>query len=81
MTNGAKIMKGTVRGKVIELEEDSGLPDGQAVSVTVTSEDAPALAPGEGLRMSFGSWAEGSEGLDEFLEQLRHPPGSGRASS
>src|SRR5262245_26870194 len=35
MTQWTATLKGTARGKTIELEEDPGLPDGQAVTVTV----------------------------------------------
>jgi len=28
------------------------------------------LIPGEGLRRSFGAWAEDAEELDEFLRQV-----------
>jgi hypothetical protein len=63
ITNAVNILKGTVHGKTIELEKEPGLPDGQAVSVTLIA----ALPPGEGLRRSFGSWAEDAADLDSFL--------------
>jgi hypothetical protein len=63
---------GIVHGKTIELAEPSGLPDGQAVTVTLkpvgTNDD---LAPGEGLRRAFGAWAEDAKELDEFLLEVR----------
>jgi hypothetical protein len=59
-------LKGTIRGKTIELEESPGLPEGQSVSVTVN----PTSATGDGLRRSFGVWAD-AEGLDEFLDEVR----------
>ena len=64
MTPG--ILKGTIRGKTIELERAPGLPDGQEVSVTLSAA-APA---GEGLRRAFGGWAGAAE-LDAFLKELR----------
>jgi hypothetical protein len=64
MTSG--ILKGTIRGKTIELEQAPGLPDGQQVSVTLTA----ATPSGEGLRRAFGGWAGAAE-LDAFLEQVR----------
>jgi hypothetical protein len=63
ITQITNILKGTVHGKTIELEQDSGLPDGQTVSVTLFA----ASAPGEGLRRSFGAWADDSVELDGFL--------------
>lgn len=57
-------IKGVVRGRTIELEQDAGLPDGQEVSVVLE----PKLPPGEGLRRTFGAWRD-EPGLDEFLEE------------
>ena len=59
-------IKGTIRGKTIELDQAPGLPDGQAVSVTLS----PTLPAGEGLRRSFGAWGD-AEGLDAFLDDVR----------
>lgn len=42
MTSPASL-RGIVRGKTIELESESGLPDGQVVSVTSTSVGASSL--------------------------------------
>ncbi len=53
MTIGSNILKGIVHGRTIELDHEPGFPEGQRVSVTLL----PALPPGEGLRRSFGSWA------------------------
>lgn len=58
--------KGTIRGKTIELERAPGLPEGQAVSVTLSA-TAP---PGDGLRRAFGAWRD-AEGLDDFLDEVR----------
>ena len=63
---------GTVHGKTIELDHESGLPDGQRVTVVVaTAKSTEALAPGEGLRRAFGAWAEDAEELDAYLELNR----------
>ncbi len=63
---------GVVRGKTIELAEAPGLPDGQAVTVTLKpvglNDDLP---PGEGLQRAFGAWAEDAKELDEFLVEVR----------
>ena len=62
-----------IHGKVIELEEELGPPDGQSVNVTVepVSTGGRELPPGEGLRRSAGAWSDDSEGLEEFLEWKR----------
>jgi len=67
------VLKGTVHGKTIELEQESGLPEGQVVSVTVQplSPEALRMPPGEGIRRSAGGWAEDAEELDEYLELVR----------
>jgi len=124
------IMKGVIRGKTIELEQDPELPDGQRVNVQVEPDEPPkylerfdvdpSIALGkllvkgtrlrvedlvelveqgrsdeelrrrhpeltaedvdavrkyakvpEGLRKSFGGWAEDAEELDEYLEWNR----------
>jgi uncharacterized protein (DUF433 family) len=131
MSNSASTIWGVIHGRTIELEQESGLPDGMKVSVQLRPEEPPpkwlerlivdpAIAPGklviqgtrlfaddlvrlveegrsdedlrrlhaeltaedvdavrqyakvpEGLRLSFGGWAEDAEELDDFLEGLR----------
>jgi hypothetical protein len=66
MTTAAVIVKGVVHGKTIELEREPGIPEGQVVSVVLR----PALPPGEGLRRSFGAWAEDAEGLEQFVQDV-----------
>jgi hypothetical protein len=61
------ILTGTVHGKRIDLNEEPGLPDGQAVSVTLLAESHL----NGGLRRSFGSWADDADGLDQFLADVR----------
>jgi hypothetical protein len=68
------ILRGTIRGKTIELEEAPDLPDGQQVTVKV--EPAPFQPQGdpnalEALRRAAGSWSDDPEGLDLFLEWNR----------
>jgi hypothetical protein len=68
------ILKGTVHGKTIELEAESGLPEG--LHVTVTLEPAPPLqtaaeGPLEALKRAAGGWSDDPEGLDRFLEWNR----------
>ena len=63
-------VRGTIHGKLIELSEETGLPDGQEVTVflqpTAEPTDAQPLPPGEGLRRAYGAWAEDAERLDSL---------------
>lgn len=65
-----EIFHGVVRGKTIELERDPGLPDGAGVTVTLATE-TPRRAIGEGIRRSFGAWADDGDELDAYLEWNR----------
>lgn len=64
------VLKGRIRGKMIELDQAPELPDGQEVSVTLRTELSEKERRACLLR-AFGSWAEGGEELDRFMEQLR----------
>jgi hypothetical protein len=67
------VLTGTIHGKTIELDEPSGLPDGQHVQVTVRSV-VPKLSDEERrelLRRAAGSWSDDPEGLDQYLEWNR----------
>jgi hypothetical protein len=66
MSNVPIAVKGVVHGKTIELEHDSGLPDGQEVSVIVR----PAGQIPQALLDSFGAWSDDPEGLDEYIKQV-----------
>lgn len=79
MSQTKTVLKGVVHGKTIELQVDSGLPDGQEVDVIVQP-TAPTreLPPGEGIRQSAGAWADDPEGLDEYLEWNRQQRKVGR---
>jgi len=73
MAENTTALRGKVHGKTIELDQDTGLPDGQQVNVTVqpvTTGDKD-LPPGEGLRRAFGGWAEDAKELDEYLQWNR----------
>jgi len=65
-------LRGIVHGKVIQLETEIGLPDGQEVTVSVRPLEAKRDASGEGLRRSAGAWADDPDGLDEYLKEIRH---------
>jgi len=79
MSQTKSVIKGVVHGKMIELEDDAGLPDGQEVNVTIQPvPEEEQLAPGEGLRRSFGAWAGDAEELDRYLEWNRQQRKVGR---
>jgi hypothetical protein len=52
MATPATVRHGVVHGKTIELDEETGLPDGQEVNVVVQplEPSEQRLPPGEGLR-------------------------------
>ena len=67
-------LRGIVRGKTIELDEDLGLIDGQAVEVVVhaTSPSSPESAWGQGLRRCAGVIADSlTKEDDEILSQIQ----------
>ena len=77
------MLRGVITGKIIELERESGLPSGQEILVTIeqaklTVDKEEGITPGEGLRRSFGAWAEDAEELDKYLEWTRQQRKVGR---
>ena len=76
MGDVAEDLRGVVRGRLIELERDPGLPDGEAVVVRLR----PVLRPGDGIRRSAGAWAADGDDLDQFLEQMRQSRHAERGS-
>lgn len=73
MSSNHHTHRGVVHGKTIELDEDTGLPEGQQVSVMVqpVEEGQRDLEAGEGIRRSAGGWAEDAKELDEYLNWNR----------
>jgi hypothetical protein len=73
MASDSQTHRGIVHGRTIKLDQDTGLPDGQEVVVTVQTltKAGSRLSPGEGIRRSAGGWSDDSEGLDEFLNWNR----------
>ena len=63
-------LTGVIHGKIIQLEHEPGLPDGQPVTVVVQP-DPSRLRSGEGIRGLFGGWVDDAEELDRFLEWNR----------
>ncbi len=64
-----KILHGTVHGKTIELDEDLGVAEGQAVEVQVKIVP-PTRAWGEDIRRSAGGWVDHPE-MDAIMEKIR----------
>lgn len=66
-----KTMLGIIHGKTIELQQETGVPDGQEVEIVIRSIIArPSSEPwGEGLRRCAGALA-GAPGLDEDMERI-----------
>jgi hypothetical protein len=56
-------LRGVVHGKVIQLETDIGLPDGQEVTVSVRPLAVNRDVSGEGLLRSAGAWDDDPDGL------------------
>ena len=74
MSRTPTVLRGTVHGKSIELEAESGLPEGQ--HVTVTLQPAPPQQTAtesarEALQRAAGGWSDDPDGLDRFLEWNR----------
>ena len=67
-------IRGIVHGNTIELQDELGLPDGEAVSVIVRRK----LPPGEGIRRSAGACADAGEELERWLEGVYRDRGNDR---
>jgi hypothetical protein len=64
------VTRGVIHGKTIELPQETGLPEGQEVTVTLEAAGSTESAR-EALRRSAGGWAEDAEELDQYLEWNR----------
>lgn len=64
------ITRGIVHGKTIELPQETGLPEGQEVTVTLETARSNESAV-EALRRSAGGWADDAQELDKYLEWNR----------
>lgn len=64
-------IRGSIQGRTVVLEDDPGLPDGQAVTVRLTPTPPKDEDARERLRRSAGGWAEDAEDLDRYLEWNR----------
>jgi hypothetical protein len=68
-----KTLHGIVRGRTIDLDEETGLPDGQEVNVSVEPATRPPSSSEalEALKRAAGAWSDDPEGLDRYLEWNR----------
>ncbi len=73
------ITRGIIHGKTIELPEETGLPEGQEVAITLETV-GPQEETMKAFRRSAGSWAEDAEDLDEYLEWNRQQRKASRPS-
>jgi len=76
----SSLIRGVIHGRTIELAQDTGLPEGQVVAVSVQP-ISPRLPPGDGLRRSAGTWAEDARDLDEYLDWNRQQRKRSRTDS
>jgi hypothetical protein len=63
-----KTLHGKVHGKIIELDEDLGVAEGQEVEVQVKVVQ-PAQKWGDGILRSAGGWADHAE-MDAIMEKI-----------
>jgi hypothetical protein len=67
MIQGASIIQGAVHGKVIELDRDLGLPDGQQVTIALR----PISSPEDAIPQCAGAWADAGPELDVWLAETQ----------
>ena len=73
------VLRGVAHGKIIELDRESMLPDGQQVTVILEPvSQSETLPAGEGIRRSAGGWSDDPEGLEQYLEWNRRQRKIGR---
>lgn len=72
MATAKREVRGSIRGRTVELEEDPGLPDGYPVRVVLETRPPSDEAGRAALLRAAGAWAEDDvEGLDQYLEWNR----------
>jgi len=65
-----KVLRGVVRGNVIELKDDAGISDGEQVEVIVRRVVPQGRQPGEGFLRTEGALAEDSE-WDAIMDEIQ----------
>jgi hypothetical protein len=76
-----KVLRGVVRGRMIELETEPGIEDGRTVEVVVRSRSLPGPPPRwrpGGTETAAGlmaeHWTEEDDRILADIEQARHQP-------
>jgi hypothetical protein len=76
-----RILRGTVHGRVIELDAEPGIEDGKRVEVIVRSRALPGPPPGwrpgrteTAAGMMAEHWTEEDDRILEEIERERHRP-------
>jgi hypothetical protein len=64
-----KTVHGIVQGKIIELDEDLGVAEGQQVEIQVRTIPKSSRKPGEGLLRTEGALADDDE-WDAIMEEI-----------
>jgi hypothetical protein len=64
-----KMLRGVIRGNVIELDDDAGMSDGEHVEVVVRRAAPQGGRPGDGLLRTEGALADDSE-WDAIMEEV-----------
>ena len=65
-----KLLRGVIHGNVIELDESTGMSDGQRVEVVVRPVFPEGKQPGEGFLRTEGALADDTE-WDAIMEQVQ----------
>jgi len=72
MATAKREVRGSIRGRTVELEADPGLPDGSSVRVILETHPPSDEAGRAALLEAAGGWAgDDEEGLDQYLEWNR----------
>ena len=65
----SKVLRGVVHGKLIELDDDAGMSEGERVEVIVRCVAANGRQPGEGFLRTEGALVDDSE-WDAIMEEI-----------
>jgi len=65
-----KILQGTVHGRIIQIEEDLGLSDGQEVEIQLQVKPKSHSKPGDGFLRTEGALTDDNE-WDAIMAEIR----------